>query len=109
MIKTPKTHILLCDDDANSTTVLADYLRDKGYEVVIASDGEDGLRKLTTDRCDICLLDMNMPKSDGFEMLNTLRTSNSTLPVIMLMETNTLQAIVRAYTLGCDDYMAKPL
>lgn len=109
MIKTPKTHILLCDDDVNATSVLADFLRDKGYEVIIAHDGEDCLRKLSGDQCDICLLDVTMPKLDGFETLNTMRKSNLMLPVVMMMETNSQQAIVRAYGLGCDDYVVKPL
>ena len=109
MIKTPRTHILLCDDDANATSVLAGFLRDKGYEVIVASDGEECLSKLRGDQCDICLLDMAMPKLDGFETLSMMRKSNMMLPVVMMMDTNSQQAIVRAYGFGCDDYVVKPL
>ena len=109
MIKTPKTHILLCDDDTNASVVLAEFMREKGYEVVLAADGEEGLRKLAAGQCDICVVDVDMPKVDGYELLNTLRKGNQSIPVIMMMETNNQQRIVEAYKSGCDDYVVKPL
>jgi len=109
MIKAPKTHILLCDDDANLTAVLADYLRDHNYEVVVAADGEEGLAKISAGMCDICLLDTNMPKVDGYEVLSALRKTNNMLPVVMLTDGTNQKHIIRAYELGCDDYIAKPL
>ena len=109
MIRAPKTHVLLCDDDVNVSTVLADYLRERGYEVLTAANGEDGLAKLTADRCDICLMDADMPQYNGFDALSDLRKTSNQLPVIMLMESDTLSEIHRAYELGCDDYMVKPL
>lgn len=109
MLKNPTTHILLCDDDVNLAAVLADYLRERGYEVITAVNGEDGLAKMAADRCDICLLDADMPKLNGFDALNELRKTSNQLPVIMLMESDSLSEIHHAYELGCDDYVVKPL
>jgi len=109
MLKDPKTHILLCDDDVNLTTILADYLRERGYEVLTATNGEDGLSKLVSDRCDICLMAAEMPKMNGCDALAELRKGDNHLPVIMLMGSDSLTEICHVYKLGCDDYMVKPL
>jgi DNA-binding response OmpR family regulator len=108
-MKTPKTNILLCDDDVNLTTVLVDYLHEHGYGVITAADGEEALLKVAAGQTDICLLNVNMTKVNGFEVLETIRKTNNQLPVIMVMPNGAQEDIIQAYKLGCDDYLVKPL
>lgn len=108
-MKATKTHILLCDDDVNLTSVLAEFLRDRGYEVITARDGNDGLSKLGAGQCDICVVDSKMPKHDGFEFLENMRKTHVALPVIMVFEHGVQENILKAYELGCDDYVLKPM
>ena len=96
-MKATKTHILLCDDDVNLTSVLAEFLRDRGYEVITARDGNDGLSKLGAGQCDICVVDSKMPKHDGFEFLENMRKTHVALPVIMVFEHGVQENILKAY------------
>ena len=102
-------HILLCDDDINLTAVLADFLREHGYEVAIAANGDEGLAKLVSFRPDVCLLDLNMPERDGFDTLKAIRTMDTNLPVLVISGRTAQEDMVRAFKLGADDYMTKPL
>lgn len=104
-----KLHILLCDDDINLTAVLADYLREHGYEVAIVGNGEECLAKVSSYRPDLCLLDINMPQKDGFETLSAIRDMYMELPVIIISGHSAQEDVVRAFKLGADDYVIKPL
>lgn len=64
-----KTKILLCEDDENLGTLLCEYLIAKGYDAVLCPDGEVGFREFQKDKYDICILDVMMPKKDGFTLL----------------------------------------
>lgn len=108
-MKTTKTHILLCDDDVNLTSVLSEYLRNRGYEVITARDGNDGLAKLSAGQCDVCVVDAKMPKHDGYEFLEMMRKDYMSIPVIMVMDRNVQDDIIKAYESGCDDYVVKPM
>lgn len=107
-MKTTQTNILLVDDDANLSTVLADYLRSKGYAVEIVINGKEALELLSIKHYDLVISDIVMPKMNGFELLKVLRPQHADMPVIMLSAKNDRDDIIRAYELGCDDYMTKP-
>ena len=109
MSVTVRTEILLCDDDANFAAVLADYLRGRGYNVIVCGDGDEGFRAFRSKAVDICLVDAKMPKTDGVTLLENIRTAGSTVPVIMMGEHLPQEEIIRAFGLGCDDYVDKPL
>ena len=104
-----KTEILLCDNDANLVAVLADFLRDKGYGVIIAQDAEEGFSLIQSKNIDICLLDARMPKVNDTTLLEDLRKAGDNMPIVMMGEHLPQEEIVRLYNLGCDAYIDKPL
>lgn len=107
MTTTP-THILLVDDDANLRTVLADYLRNKNYVVEIANSGREAWDLILIKHYDLIISDITMPKMNGFELLKLIRGQQTPLPVIMLTGKTDRDDVIRAYELGCDDYVTKP-
>lgn len=107
-MKTIPTNILLVEDDASLSTVLADYLRSKGYTVETASNGKEAWELILVKHYDLVISDIMMPKMNGFELLKLLRAQHITLPVIMLSAKTERDDIMLAYELGCDDYVTKP-
>ena len=103
-----KVSILLCEDDEALGSLLADFLRRLNFEVDLCANGEEGLKRFGERHFDLCLLDINMPQKDGFEMLQDIRESGSDVPVIFLTERKATEDIVRGYNLGCDEYLLKP-
>ena len=100
--------LLLIDDDQEFTQLLSEYLSPQGYQVTIANDGEAGLALATgTQRFDLILLDVMLPKLDGFEVLKRLRMSHLT-PVLMLTAKGDDFERIFGLELGADDYLAKP-
>lgn len=108
-MKQASNHLLLCDDDQSLSVVIADFLRTKGYKVDRVSDGDSALDKLGSSYYDLCLLNLNMPKKDGLEILAELKMMEKLLPVIVITDSSNLELILSAYEKGCDDYMIKPL
>ena len=107
-MKTMQTNILLVEDDANLSTVLADYLHSKEYTVEIASNGKEAWDLILIKHYDLVVSDITMPKMNGFELLKLVRDQYPFLPVIMLSSKTGRDDIIRAYRLGCDDYVTKP-
>lgn len=107
-MKTTPTNILLVDDDANLSTVLADYLRSKSYTVETAPNGKEALELTAIKHYDLVISDITMPKMNGFELLKLIRAQHTDLPVIILSSRTDRDDIIRAYELGCDDCMTKP-
>jgi DNA-binding response OmpR family regulator len=105
---TQTTYILLLEDDINLSTVLADYLRSKGYAVDTAMDGKEGWEMLSHKHYDILLTDIMMPRMNGLQVLKNLRDSNNPIPVIIVSAKNDREDIIKGYNLGCDDYVTKP-
>lgn len=103
-----KSYIIIGDDDVSLSTVLSDYLSHAGYVVETASDGARTMEAIRSGRYDLCLLDITMPKGTGYEVLRELRSSGNTMPVIMLSARTAREDIIRAFELGCDDYVTKP-
>ena len=99
--------LLLIDDDDGLRLLLRTTLQPKGYEVVTAAGGLEGLRMLYQEQPDLVLLDVMMPEMDGWETLERIRQV-STVPVIMLTAVDGVPYRVRGLSRGADDYIVKP-
>lgn len=102
------THILLLEDDINLCSVYAEYLRSRGYVVETGADGQEGWDIVGTKHFDLIITDTAMPRMNGFEFLKVLRDCNNQTPALMIGDTDAREDILRAYALGCDDYLVKP-
>ena len=105
-----KNRILVVDDEKNLVRILKMNLEDKNYEVETAFNGLDALDKISLTRPDLVILDVMMPKIDGWEVLSRLRrkTEERYVPVIMLTSKTTAISKVFGFDLGADDYVTKP-
>lgn len=101
-------HILLVENDANLNMVVADYLRGKSFTVDTAKDGQEAWELIAKRRYDMVLTNITMPHINGYELLKLIRSAFATLPVVFLSEKKDKDSIIRAYELGCDDYILKP-
>lgn len=106
----PKHRILICDDDPLLIELMSFRLRAKGFEVITATDGEEALAKLASERPSLIVLDAMMPRLDGFEVLSRMKSDRavSDIPVIMLTARKGEKDIVSALERGADDYLVKP-
>lgn len=105
------SRILVIEDDSSIRLGLEDTLRAKGYEVMVAGRGEDGLELAREQRPDLIILDIMLPDTDGFEVCRKLKATRSTVrhvPVIMLSARGAELDRVRGLELGADDYVTKP-
>ncbi len=99
--------ILLVDDDLELAQLLTEILTLEGFQVTVAEDGEEGLQRLAEQHFNLVLLDVMMPKLNGFAMLARLRKTHDT-PVLMLTARGDSQDRVNGLEAGADDYLAKP-
>ncbi|HHY53299.1 MAG TPA: response regulator transcription factor [Clostridiales bacterium] len=102
-----KRKILVADDDKNIAELLRLYLEKEGYAVVMAFDGEEALMKFGPENPDLVLLDIMMPKLDGWQVLREIR-KKSNCPIIMLTAKGETFDKVLGLELGADDYVVKP-
>jgi DNA-binding response OmpR family regulator len=102
--------LLVVDDDKAIVEMLRQKLSDEGYEVVVAFDGEEALLKLKEDNPDVILLDLMMPKLNGFEVLKEIRQiyNDRWRPVIIISAKNDLESLRTCYDLDADHYLTKP-
>src|ERR1700761_2853852 len=101
--------LLLVEDDPNLGLLLQDYLQLKGkFEVVLCTDGEEGLNAFTKQNFDLLILDVMMPKKDGFTLGKDVRKINSHIPIIFATAKGMIEDKTQAFTLGGDDYITKP-
>jgi len=103
-----QTHILVVEDDAAIRRGLVDALQAQRYTVLAAADGDDGLRQALSAPVDLVLLDLMLPGKDGLEILNEVRQSRPSLPVIILTARGREDDRVKGLQQGADDYVAKP-
>lgn len=103
-----KLHILLCEDDENLGMLLREYLQAKGYDTELCLDGEAGYKAFMKGRFDMCVLDVMMPKKDGFELAEEIRQQNTDTPIIFLTAKNLKEDIIKGFKIGADDYLTKP-
>jgi DNA-binding response OmpR family regulator len=100
--------ILVVEDEPDMAMGLQDNLQFEGYEVIQANDGEEGLRRCLEDHPDLLLLDVMLPKIDGFEVCKRVREAGKSIPILMLTARGQEIDVVRGLELGADDYITKP-
>ena len=105
-----KARILLVDDEPGIRTAVQAYLKDEGFDVTTAIDGEDGLQKATQMMPDVVITDVMMPRCDGYELLKKLRSDERLggTPVIFLTAKGMTLDRTQGYEAGVDDYISKP-
>jgi two-component system, OmpR family, response regulator len=103
-----KTKLLLAEDDENLGLLLKEYLVAKGFEADLFSDGEAAYKGFMKAHYDICILDIMMPKKDGFSLAKDIRVVNKDIPIIFLTAKNLKDDVIEGFKLGADDYITKP-
>lgn len=102
-------HILVVDDDKNTRRLLKAVLENDGYKVSLAENGEDALDVMDSEVIDLVVLDIMMPKMDGYEFTKTLRDVNNNLPILMVSAKQLPEDKRKGFLVGTDDYMTKPI
>ena len=102
-------NILVADDVANIRRLYEYTLEKNGFKVFTAENGEAALDIIENQHIDLMILDVMMPKKDGYEVLKTLRESGSNLPVLIITAKDAAEDLRRGFILGTDDYMTKPV
>jgi len=102
-------NILVADDVANIRRLYEYTLEKNGFKVYSAENGEAALDIIEKQHIDLAILDVMMPKKDGYEVLKTLRESGSNLPVLIITAKDAAEDLRRGFVLGTDDYMTKPV
>ena len=100
--------ILLVEDDPNLGFVIKDNLQYKGYQVTLRQDGEAGGTAFEHDAFDLCILDIMMPKKDGFSLAKSIREKNKNVPILFVTAKTMLEDKVEGFKSGGDDYITKP-
>ena len=100
--------ILLCEDDENLGMLLSEYLQAKNYDATLCKDGEEGYREFLKNKFDICVLDVMMPRKDGFTLCGDIKQVNPDMPVIFLTAKALKEDVIDGFKLGADDYITKP-
>ena len=103
-----KLKILLCEDDENLGMLLREYLQAKGYDADLCPDGEEGYKAFLKNKYDLCVLDVMMPKKDGFTLAQEIRSVNSDIPIIFLTAKTLKEDVLEGFKNGADDYITKP-
>ncbi len=103
-----KPKILLAEDDINLGFVIKDNLEMSGFEVLLCKDGEEFLKHFKIATADLCVLDVMMPKLDGFSVAEQIRKSNTDIPIIFLTAKSLKEDKLKGLKLGADDYITKP-
>ena len=102
--------ILIVDDEEEVRASMREYLESNGYAIVEAADGEEALAKAFTEKPDLLLLDLRLPKVDGYQVCQTLKGNpiTSVIPIIMVTALNATPQKVKGIEYGADDYIEKP-
>lgn len=103
-----KNSILVVDDEDALRSVLSSELVNEGYEVRTAADGDEAIAELTKTPFDLVLLDIKMPRVNGFEVLKHIREGNNPTKVVMLTGFADLKNAIESKKLGADDFVSKP-
>lgn len=103
-----KSKILLVEDDPSLGFVIKDNLIIKGYDVTLCTDGEEGQITFEKNHFDICILDVMMPKKDGFSLAKSIREKNQNIPILFITAKSMLEDKINGFNSGGDDYIVKP-
>jgi len=102
-------HILVADDDKNTRILLKAVLENNHYTVSTAKNGEEALNVLDKEHIDLVVLDIMMPKIDGYEFTKIIRETDGDLPILMVSAKQQPSDIHKGFIVGTDDYMSKPI
>ncbi len=100
--------ILLLEDDPNLGLIIREHLQLNGYKVTLAVNGEDGMAAFHKEEYDLCLVDVMMPKMDGFSFARKVRQKDTDIPLIFLTAKSLREDKIEGFQIGCDDYITKP-
>ena len=100
--------ILLVEDDASLGFVIQDQLKSKGYKAHLARDGKEGLQMFNDNTYHLCVLDVMMPKKDGFSLAQDIRKMNDQIPILFLSAKSLTEDRIKGFQVGGDDYLTKP-
>lgn len=103
-----KVSILLVEDDENLAFVIKDNLRLNGYEIVHKADGQQAIEAFENHQFDLCLLDVMLPKIDGFELSKNIRRQDKNIPILFLTAKSMQEDKLEGFKSGGDDYITKP-
>ena len=103
-----KLRILLCEDDESLGMLLREYLQAKNYDADLCLDGEAGYRAFCKNQYNMCVLDVMMPRKDGFQLAHEIRALNPEMPIIFLTAKNLKEDVFEGFRIGADDYITKP-
>jgi len=103
-----KIKILLVEDDINLGFLLVDFLEANGFEVKLYRDGESGFKGFQLNKFNFCILDIMLPRMDGFTLLSKIKECNKEIPVILLSARSLKDDKIKGFSLGIDDYLTKP-
>jgi two-component system, OmpR family, response regulator len=103
-----KAKILLVEDDKNLGALIEEYLGMLGYETTLAVNGEEGYTKFITGNFDLCILDVMLPRKDGFTLATEIREADDKIPIIFLTARGQNDDRIKGFKAGCDDYITKP-
>ena len=103
-----KIRVLLCEDDPNLGKLLSDYLNAKGFVTTWAQDGAEGVKAFFRETFDFVILDVMMPRKDGFEVATEIRKESKQIPILFLTARSMKEDTLEGFKVGADDYMTKP-
>ena len=101
-------NVLIVEDDPNLGQILSEYLQIKGLNATLCQDGEEGLQMYNRGGFDLCILDIMMPKKDGFTLAQEIRSQDKKIPIIFLTAKSLKEDTIKGLKIGADDYMTKP-
>ncbi len=101
--------ILVADDDKNTRLLFSAVLRRAGYTVFLAEDGKGALDIMDREHIDLAIIDIMMPRIDGYELTRSIRENNENLPILMVSAKQLPEDKHRGFLVGTDDYMTKPV
>lgn len=107
-MKTKKIKILLVEDNLNLGFLTREFLESEGFDVSIYKDGESGLKAFNEHPFDFCIVDIMLPKMDGYQLSEKIRKSKPEIPIIFLTAKNLKDDKHKGFKLGADDYITKP-
>jgi two-component system, OmpR family, response regulator len=102
------THLLHIDDEAQYSELTKEYLEMRGFRVTLKHDAEAGLEAFRSAAIDLCIVDIKMPKKDGFTLVEEIRAIDESVPVIFLTGQSAKEDKIKGLRLGADDYLTKP-
>ncbi|WP_114941232.1 response regulator transcription factor [Mucilaginibacter endophyticus] len=103
-----KVNILLVEDEPVLASIVKESLDSRGFGVSIAGNGTEGWSLFNLNKPDLCIVDVMLPKKDGYSLVRDIRMTNSRVPIIFLTARTQMEDVLKGLELGADDYMKKP-